>query len=106
MKVFFEAHIPHGSGDADYRLFLKDKAGKKAVIASVDPECIMDNAGDIAEKLAVAITAHDTLVRALQRVSRGDGMVKDGRPFGSIADRALARVAKLGGTKKTQQVWK
>lgn len=49
-----EPHIPHGSGDAEYRLI--DAAGR--VVAIIDPEMAFDAPADVAEALVVSARAH------------------------------------------------
>ena len=51
MKTRFvaEAHIPHGSGDAEY-LIIEVTTG--AVVALVDPHMLLDDPLKVAEKMA------------------------------------------------------
>lgn len=53
MKTRFsvEAHIPHGSGDAEYRIV--DRDGN--VFAVVDPHMTFDDPSELADKIVAAM---------------------------------------------------
>jgi hypothetical protein len=53
-KVVVRAHVPRGSGDAEYRIESKDGA---VLVAVIDPEMAMIDAAAIAERIADAINA-------------------------------------------------
>src|ERR1035437_6258943 len=59
------AHIPHGSGDAEYHLIDAD-ADNSDVIAIIDPQMIMDDPAALAERLALASNSHYELIMALK----------------------------------------
>lgn len=61
------AHIPHGSGDAEYHLIDAD-ADNSDVMAIIDPSMILDDPAGLAERLALAANSHDALVAALDAV--------------------------------------
>lgn len=52
--VVVRAHIPRGSGDAEYRIESQDGT---LLVAIVDPEMAMVNPADVAEKIAAGINA-------------------------------------------------
>lgn len=53
-KFYVEAHIPRGSGDAEYRIMLE---GTKHVIAVVDPNMDLDEPATVALRIVEAMNA-------------------------------------------------
>lgn len=56
MKTRFsvEAHIPRGSGDAEYHIVTDDGV----IVALVDPQMSFDDAGELADKIAAAMNVN------------------------------------------------
>lgn len=55
-RVRAEAHIPKGSGDAEYRIVFEDGT---VLVAVIDPEMAMVDPGMVAEQIAAAINEAD-----------------------------------------------
>jgi hypothetical protein len=55
MKTHFEviAHIPHGSGDAEWRIVLSDR--HDMVLAIIDPDMELTDAGEVAQAICDAM---------------------------------------------------
>lgn len=49
-KFYVESHIPHGSGDAEYRIM---NAGE--VLAIVDPNMVYADSGELADRICKAL---------------------------------------------------
>lgn len=65
------AHIPHGSGDAEYHLVDAGLSGEAApVLAIVDPNMILPDPAAFVEQLARSANSHDALVAALEAAER------------------------------------
>lgn len=105
----YEAHIPHGSGDAEWRVI--DAQGN--VVAIVDPNMLCDNETTFAEPQARLIASAPELLAALKvaapyveaELDYLLSAVKDDPKTGSEAEKArgvfaqiLSAIAKAEGT--------
>jgi len=70
----YEAHIPHGSGDAEWRVI--DAQGN--VVAIVDPNMLCDNETTCAEPQARLIASAPELLAAAKALLNGGSWHDDG----------------------------
>ena len=62
-RFYAEAHIPHGSGDAEYRIMAGvgrslGSLRNEICVAIIDPSAVLDDPAEIAERIADLLNSH------------------------------------------------
>lgn len=76
MNLKVVANIPEGSADAEYQLVGWDSEHGDMVIATVDPDMVMDSADDVAFTLAAYANHALTVALTLDAKVKGHAMPK------------------------------
>lgn len=102
-RYIVQAHIPHGSGDAEYQIVDADNT----VIAIVDPAAIVQDASVLADEITNALNAHDSFLDLVRTVAGLDlyalaHMTRDAMQLTLDEYRSQAQVALAAFEKEVQ----